>query len=384
MKHSLFDRDIDLALALKRKSVFLLGPRSTGKSHLYKNVLKADRVYDLLDSKTLRRLTSHPELLNQEIQKPGELIIIDEVQKIPEILNEVHRCIEDHQARFLLTGSSARKLKRNHANLLGGRATWLELMPLTWQEISKLKKFDLVRYLNQGGIPRHYLCEPIEIEQELEDYASLYLKEEIKDEAVTRNLEGFSRFLEVMALHSGDELAFEAFASDCHVKTATFKNYIEVLKDTLLGFEVPAFTKTKKRKAITRSKFYLFDVGVTRHLSGSGIVTTKSPLFGKAFEHWIAIELRSWIQYRSKKSKLSYWRSTSQFEVDFILDEIAVEVKSTELVTERMLRGLHALLEEKIIKKAIVISREPRPRKVGSIEILPYTIFLERLWSNQL
>lgn len=375
-----FKRKLDLNTNLNRKSAFLLGPRSLGKSWLHRHTVKANRIYNLLEARELRRLVIQPSLIFEEIQKSGELIVIDEIQKIPDLLNEVHRCIEEKGARFLLTGSSARTLKRSQANLLGGRAAFLELFPLTWSEIDH---FDLVRYLNHGGIPRHYLASDSEIELDLEDYVSLYLKEEIKDEAVTRNLEGFSRFLEIMALHSGDELAIESFASDCGIKAPTFRNYLEVLKDTLIGFEVPAFTKTKNRKAISRSKFFLFDLGVTGYLSHRSKVTEKNPLFGKMFEQWIALELRAALKYHRIQAELRYWRSTSQFEVDFVVgQELAIEVKATERVTERMLSGLNALAEEKMIKSFVVVSRDPRPRKLGQIEILPYEVFLERLWSR--
>ncbi len=259
-----YHRILNLTETLARKSAFLFGPRSSGKTFLYTHTLKPDRCYDLLDRIQLKRLTDRPSLIYEECQKDRELIVIDEVQKIPDLLDEVHRTIEKKGARFLLTGSSARKLKRTQANLLGGRATRLELFPLVSCEIDH---FDLLRYMNHGGIPRHYDTDPKHISSELDDYISLYLKEEIKDEAVTRKLDAFSRFLDVMALNSGEELAIECFASDSQIKPTTFRNYLEVLEDTLLGFKVQPYLATKKRKAITRSKFYLFDVGVTNYLA---------------------------------------------------------------------------------------------------------------------
>ena len=376
-----YDRLLDLKAELSRKSAFLFGPRSSGKTYLYENTLKPNRVYNLLENQTLKRLLVRPSLITEEIQKPGEIIIIDEVQKIPNLLDEVHMAIEKKKAKFLLTGSSARKLKRTQSNLLGGRATKLELFSLTSQEITD---FNLNRYLNHGGIPRHYLTNPSDLQREFDDYTSLYLKEEIFDEAVTRNLEGFSRFLEIMALHSGDELAIEHFASDCAIKASTFRNYIDILKDTLIGFEIPAFSATRKRKAITRSKIFLFDVGITNFLAGRSNLQPKNELYGRAFEHFIAMELRAYLAYRHIHAPLTYWRSTSQFEVDFILGtKVAIEVKATNMVHERMLKGLKALSEEKMIKNFIVISLDPRPRKLDNIEILPWKEFLDQLWQGR-
>ncbi|NDG27267.1 MAG: ATP-binding protein [Proteobacteria bacterium] len=376
-----FKRILELKPLLQRKSTFLLGPRSSGKTYLYEHTLKPARVYDLLERQVFKRLSSRPELLFEECEKPGELVVVDEIQKLPFLLDEVHRTIEKKNTRFLLTGSSARKLKRSQANLLGGRASSAELLPLTYAEIPD---FDLMKYLNHGGIPRHYLCKPDQIEDELDDYTALYLKEEIKDEAITRNLQDFSRFLEIMALHSGDELAIENFASDCQIKPSTFRNYLSVLEDTLVGFQVPPYLASKKRKAITRSKFYLFDVGVTGFLAGRLPLKPKSELFGRSFEHWIALELRGFLKYRRQKLSLCYWRTTSQFEVDFVIgNEVAIEVKAKALVTEKDLKGLKALAEEKQIKRYIVISLDPQKRKLGPFEIYPWETFLKELWSGK-
>ena len=377
-----FPRALSLPELLKAKSAFLFGPRSSGKTVLYESQLKPNRVYDLLSSQTFRRLSQNPSLVFEECLGQGELIVIDEVQKLPEILDEVHRTIQKKKARFLLTGSSARKLKKSEANLLGGRASSLEMFPLTSSEIGNI---DLLRFFRRGGIPRHYLCEENQLSSEMDDYVHLYLKEEILQEAVTRNLEGFSRFLEIMALHSGDELSIESFSSDCAVKGNTFRNYIEVLKDTLIGFEVPAFSQTKKRKAITRSKFFLFDVGLSNHLSGRIVTPHKNEVYGRSMEHFIAMELRSYLKYNKRKEALCYWRSTSQFEVDFLVgDTLAIEVKSTSSVSEHHLRGLRAIGEEKIFKSLICVADVPLERVVEDIKVMPWRIFLEKLWSGEL
>ncbi|MGK5086542.1 AAA family ATPase [Bdellovibrionota bacterium FG-2] len=376
-----FARILDINSTLNRKSTFLFGARSTGKTTLYRETVKPTRSYDLLSAKTLKRLRQNPELIYEECKSAGEIIVVDEVQKIPELLDEIHRTIEEKKARFLLTGSSARKLKRSQPNLLGGRASQLELLPLTTHEIPD---FDLFRYLNHGGIPRHYLTHAEHILNELEDYTSLYLKQEILDEALTRSVDNFTRFLEIMALHTGDELVIENFASDAGIKASTFKNYLEILIDTLVGFEVTPFLSSTKRKAITRSKFFLFDVGVAGFLSDRGIIGPKNPLAGKAFEHFIAMELRAFLTYNRIRKPLEYWRTTSQFEVDFVLGrKLAVEVKVTDHVHERMLKGLRALREEQLVERYVVVSLDPTPRVVDGIEILPWKYFLTKLWGRE-
>jgi len=375
-----YTRLLDLTETLDRKSAFLFGARSAGKTYLYHRTLQPTRVYNLLDRAVLKRLTNRPGLIYEECIGSHELIVIDEVQKIPDLLDEVHRTIEDKGARFLMTGSSARKLKRSQANLLGGRATRLELFPLVSREIPQ---FDLLRFLNHGGIPRHYDIADKHLSAELDDYVSLYLKEEIKDEAVTRQLDAFSRFLDVMALHSGDELAIENFASDCQVKATTFRNYIEVLEDTLIGFKIAPYTHTAKRKAITRSKFFLFDVGITNYLAHRLPIVAKSENFGKSFEHFIALELRAFLAINRLPLDLCYWRSTSQMEVDFIVgDELAIEVKASSMVVERDLKGLKALREEGRVKRYVVVSTDPSRRKLSGVDIMPWSDFLEALWGR--
>jgi predicted AAA+ superfamily ATPase len=377
-----YKRLLDLSQHLTRKSAFLFGARNTGKTSLYQAELKFDRTYNLLEVALLRQLKTNPGLISQQIQKKGELVVIDEIQKIPELLDEVQNCIQTHGTRFLLTGSSARKLKREHANLLGGRASKLELFPLVSAEI---EDFDLLRYLNHGGLPSHYLASKASLDAELDDYVSLYLKEEISDEALTRNLDAFSRFIDIMALHSGDELAIENFASDCAIKATTFRNYLAILTDTLIGFEVTPFLATKKRKAITRSKFFLVDVGVTNYLAKRKNIEFGSEAFGRAFEHFIAQELRAFLSYKRIRDPLSYWRSTSQFEVDFIVgNQMAIEVKASKNIHDQHLKGLRALREEKKVAGFCVVSTEARTRTVDGITIFAYADFLKQLWSGKL
>lgn len=374
-------RTLDLAQLLKSKSFFLFGPRATGKSTLIRAQLPKARLYDLLDASVFRRLLAHPRLLAEENPDPKELIVIDEIQRLPDLLNEVHRLISLEGRKFLLTGSSARKLLHGSSNLMAGRAWRADLYPLTWNEIPN---FDLLRYLNQGGLPEIYLSS--QPREELRAYTSLYLREEIQAESLTRNLQSFSSFLDVIALANGEEINFHSLASDCGVSVGTLKNYVQILDDTLIGFSLPGYTKTKKRKAISRIKHYLFDVGVAGSLAKRGEILPGSELFGRAFEHWIVLEVRAYLGYSRRDEELCYWRSTSKFEVDLIVgNALAIEIKSAELVQDKHLRGLRALKEEKIFKKHIVVSRDSTARATeDGIEILPWAVFLKRLWAGDL
>ena len=291
-------------------------------------------------------------------------------------LDEVHRLIQKNY-RFLLTGSSARKLKKGQSNLLAGRAWQAQLFPLSWIEIPQ---FNLIKYLNQGGLPMVY--DSKDYEEELDSYVSLYLREEIQSEALTRNVQAFAEFLDLIALSNGQEINYESFSRDLQISPRTLKNYIEILNDTLLGFMLPGWTKTKKRKAISRGKYYLFDLGVTNTLCRRGAIKYNSELFGKAFEHFIILEVRSYLSYSRKKLSMHYWRSTSQLEVDLIIgNKIAVEIKSQALIQDKHLRGLRNLKEEQLIKKYIVVSLDKEERTTqDKIQIMPWEIFLKKLW----
>lgn len=309
------------------------------------------------------------------------VVVIDEVQKLPEILDEVHRLIEGKRQRFLLTGSSARKLKRGGANLLAGRAWWAELFPLTSREIPD---FDLLTYLNRGGLPAIYPSD--DSYEELRAYAALYLKEEIQNEALTRKIAQFSEFLELIALSNGEEISYQSIAGDCGVSANSVKNYVQILEDTLLAFQLKAFTKTQKRKAISRSKLYLFDIGVTNSLANRGEIRPASELFGKAFEHFIMMEVRAFLSYARKNVDMYYWRSTSQFEVDLILgDHWAIEIKGATSISDKHLKGIRALKEEGNIKNFAVVSLDQNERKTtDNITVFPWNAFLKRLWNGEL
>lgn len=305
-------------------------------------------------------------------------MVIDEIQRLPLLLNEAHRLIESRGIRFLLTGSSARKLRRGGINLLGGRARIKNLHPLTWKELGD--KFDLARAMACGLLPSIYFSD--EPQADLQAYAGAYLQQEIVSEGAARNVPAFSRFLKVAAQCNATIVNFTNLANDAQVARTTVYEYFEILKDTLVLHELPAWRKTKKRKPFSSSKYYFFDVGVAASLQGRTF-RPGTPEFGEAFETYLMHELLSFTDYLSGET-LGYWRSKSGFEVDFILgDHTAVEVKSKENVSPQDLKSLRALAEEKMLRRYLCVSLEPRPRTVEGIAILPFKSFLEALWAGE-
>jgi predicted AAA+ superfamily ATPase len=372
-------RALDLAKLASRKSLFLFGPRQTGKTALVRHALPEARIYDLLDADVFLTLSRRPAQLGEELGPSDRLVVLDEIQKLPILLDEVHRLIEQRRIRFVLTGSSARKLRRGGVNLLGGRAPSRTLHPFTYRELGSA--FDLTRALDRGLLPAIYFSDSPR--EDLRAYVGTYLKEEIAAEALTRSVPAFSRFLEVAALSHGTMLNFTTVASDAQVPASTVREYFQILEDTLLARTVPAWTKSRSRKAISTAKHYFFDVGVVRHLQHRSGLARRSPEFGEAFESFIFHELSTFIDY-TEPMLLAYWRSTSNFEVDFVLaDTTAIEVKAKEPVGERDLRGLRALKEEALLKHYVVVSLEPRARTVDGIRILPWRQFLDQLWAGE-
>ena len=371
------ERLVDLNVLLKKKSHFLLGPRQTGKTLLIHHTLKNVRVYDLLDSETFLSLSRAPGRIAEELQPQDRIVAIDEIQRLPELLNEVHRLIETRGIRFLLTGSSARKLRRGGINLLGGRARTKYLHPLTYKELNE--HFDLFLAIERGTIPSIYFSD--DPRADLQAYAGSYLQQEILAEGATRNIPAFSRFLRVAALCNATRVNFTNVANDAQVARTTVYEYFEILKDTLLLYELPAWRKSKKRKPLVSSKFYFFDVGVVAALQGREF-RAGTPEFGEALETYLMHELNSFSDYISGEP-LSYWRSTSGFEVDFIIgDHTALEVKAKKNISPNDIKSLRMLAEERKLKRYLCVSMEPRRRKVGNIDILPYKDFLDLLWDK--
>jgi uncharacterized protein len=372
------DRQLDLPALLAQKSHFLLGPRQTGKTFLIRHTLPDARVYDLLDSATFLALSHHPGRIAEETSARDRIVVIDEIQRLPGLLNEVHRLIEARGTRFLLTGSSARKLRRGGVNLLGGRARTKRLHPLTSQELGA--RFDLRRAVSRGLLPSIYFSD--DPRADLEAYAGTYLQEEVVAEGATRNVPAFSRFLSVAALANATIVNFTNLASDAQVARTTVYEYFDILRDTLVLHELPAWRKSTKRKPLVSSKFYFFDVGVLGMLQGREF-RPGSPEYGTGLETYLLHELVCHRDYRSGEP-LSYWRSTSGFEVDFIIgDHTAVELKAKTNVSGTDLKGLRALAEEASFKRLVCASLEPRPRRVDGIEVLPLTRFLQALWAGE-
>jgi predicted AAA+ superfamily ATPase len=323
-------------------------------------------------------LSQDPGRIAQEINPRDRIIVVDEIQRLPVLLNEVHRLIEERGIRFLLTGSSARKLRRGRVNLLGGRARTKYMHPLTYWELGT--QFDLLKAIERGLLPSIYLSE--DPHADLGAYAGSYLQQEVVAEGVTRNVPAFSRFLKVAALCNGTVVNFTNVSNDAQVPRTTVYEYFEILKDTLLLYELPSWRKSKKRKPLTSSKYYFFDVGVVATLQGRQF-RPGTPEFGEAFETYLMHELVSYSDYISGEP-LSYWRSTSGFEVDFILgDHTAVEVKAKGNISAHDLKSLRAFAEEKRLKRYLCVSLEPRKRNLENVTVLPYRDFLEALWSRE-
>ena len=371
-------RYLDARELLKQRSCFLFGPRQTGKSTLIRHQLADVRTYNLLDHTLFIRLSRNPALIREALAPQTAIIVIDEIQKMPALLNEVQLMIEEHGVRFFLTGSSARTLRRKGVNLLGGRARSRVLHPFVSAELGD--HFRLERALEFGLLPSVYFSDaPAE---DLAAYSGDYLKEEVAAEALVRNIGAFSRFLEVAALSHGRMINFAQIASDAQVPASTVREYYGILEDTFIAHEVPAYTETRKRKAVSTSKYYLFDVGLARHLQGRRGLPLGTAEYGEAFESFVLQEIKGFCDYHVLDPP-RYWRSKSQFEVDFVVGELAVEVKAKKAVSHRDLRGLRALREENRLSHYVLVSLEPMARRVDGIDILPWREFLTRLWGGE-
>lgn len=365
------------------ESVFLFGARQTGKTTLLKKQFPNAIYFDLLQTDVLNRFRQRPALLRESLEQANEgtLVIIDEIQQIPELLNEIHWLITNKQIRFILCGSSARKLKRQGVNTLGGRAVPQYLFPFVSCEIPD---FNIDRAVNNGMIPRHYMKEnPTSL---LKAYVGVYLREEIQAESLVRNLTGFSRFLEIAAMTDGEMVNYLNIASDCGVSANTVKEYFQILEDTLVGYMIPAFTKKAKRKVVQSPRFYLFDVGVTNYLLGRTNLRRGTTDYGHAFEHIVIQELVAYLNYTDNPNKLSYWRTYTQVEVDVILGDakVAIEIKSVEEVLPKHLKGLKSFADEHPDCRRIIVSLDRFNRVVDGIEHVYVYDFFKKLWSHDI
>ena len=370
-----------------RRSAFLWGPRKTGKSTYLKTNFPKSLVYDFLQTDLFLDLSRQPWLLRERLLSKNEQsldhpVILDEVQKVPQVLDEVHWLIENKGMRFILCGSSARKLKRGKANLLGGRAWRYEMFPLVSAELEDL---NLLTILNRGMIPEHYTSG--DYIRALKAYTQDYLKEEVFDEGLTRNIPAFSRFFDAMGYSHGELTNYSNIARECGVDSKTVKEYYQILVDTLLGRMIAPFKKRPDRQVISRtSKFYLFDVGVAGSITKRHIEEEKGELFGKAFEHFILMELYAYNSYNELDIEINFWRTKSGLEVDFVLagGEVAIEVKGTSRVDKRGLRHLNTFTEQYSPRKSVVVCNEREERIHGKIQIVPWRKFLHDLWDGEI
>ena len=367
---------------------FLWGPRQTGKTTLLRQRYPNARRVDLLKADEFRRYMANPERLREEIEAagtpPGGQVVIDEIQKAPALLDEVHWLIENRGVHFALCGSSARKVRRGAANLLGGRALRFELRGLTAAEVGD--GFDLTRVLNHGYLPR--MVEATAPARRLDAYGAHYLREEVAAEGLVRNLPAFSGFLNAAALCDGELINFSNVAADCGVSSHTARAYFEILEDTLLGRWLPALRKRAKRRVVRAPKFYFADVGIVNRLARRGVLTPGSELYGKAFENWVFHELSAYIAYREVAVELSYWRLAGGTEVDFVVGDglVAVEAKAGARIANRHLKGLRSFAQDHPeVARRVLVCLEPRPRRTeDGIDVLPAEDFAARLWRGEL
>ena len=365
------------------ESLFLWGARQTGKTTLLKLNFTDSLYVDLLKNDVYLRFKTNPALLREMIlaDERGKLVIIDEIQRIPELLNEIQWLITETNTRFILSGSSPRKIIREGHNLLGGRALRYELYPLVYPEIGD---FELFRALKHGLIPRHYLSEnPGKL---IGAYIGSYLKDEIAAEAKIRNIVSFSQFLEKAAFSNGEIVNYSAIATDCGVSSPTIKEYFQILEDTLIGRFLPSYQKKAKRRVVLAPKFFFFDVGIANFLRKWNLAEPGTEVFGKAFEHFMYQELFAHCRYSDLNYHLAYWRTASGIKVDYILGdaEVAIEVKSVSVIQPRHLKGLGQFREEFNPRKCILVSLDPIARKVGDIDLMHWKSFLEQLWNGMI
>ena len=362
-------------------SIFLFGARQTGKSTILRQQFPKAIYIDLLDTEVKNRLSRRPVLLYETLKDKPEntLVIIDEIPEVPELLNEVHRLISERHIIFILCGSSARKLKRKGKNTLGGRALPVYLYPFVSAEIPD---FNIDHAVSYGMIPSHYLAK--NPQRRLAAYIEVYLKEEIKEEALVRNLDAFQRFLEAAALTDGEMVNNNNIAQDCGVSATTVSAYFDILEDTLIGYRIPAFTKVMKRRLVQAPRFYYFDVGVANHLLHRKELVRGTTDYGHAFEHLVVQEIYAWMHYTHSEETLSYWRTYTGMEVDVVIGDarVAIEIKSAEEVMNRHLKGLKAFGEEHPQSRRIIVSLDKFNRHMGDVECMYVLDFFKLLWSE--
>ena len=364
-------------------SIFIFGARQTGKSTFLRQKFPKSVFVDLLDTSIADRFKRRPSLLYEMLRdkEEGTLVIIDEIPEVPDLLNEVHRLISEKSIVFILCGSSARKLKRKGYNTLGGRAYPVYFFPFVSCEIPD---FDLQHAINYGMLPPHYLAK--NPQRRLSAYIDVYLKEEIKQEALVRNLNAFQRFLEIAALTDGEMVNYNNIAQECGVSANTVVGYFDILEDSLIGFRVPAYTKVVKRRLSQAPRFYYFDVGIANHLLHRKDLVRGTVEYGHAFEHLVVQELRAWLSYNEREEQMNYWRTHTGVEVDVVIGDarVAIEIKSVEEVLPKHIKGLLSFSEDYPESRLLIVSLDPINRRMGNVECVYILDFFKDLWSKGL
>jgi len=367
--------------APKNKSFFLFGPRGTGKTTWLKRNFPKAVYLDLLEAELFNDLLANPQRLENFIPNNfNDWVILDEVQRVPALLNEVHRLIEKRKLKFILTGSSARKLKKRNVNLLAGRALTYHLYPLTSLELKA--DFFLEHALQYGSLPATF--SEGDKKRYLESYVATYLREEVQQEGLTRNLAAFSRFLEAASFSQGQVLNMSEIARECACHRKVVENYFSILQDMMIGDYLPIFSKKAKRRLILHPKFYFFDAGVYRTLRPTGPLDMPSEIEGVALETFVYQEIKALNDYLGLGYSLFYWRTAGQFEVDFVLygqkGIIAIEVKRTKKPSAKHLKGLKMFLQDYPKAKAYFVYLGERTMSDGGVEILPIKEFLQKFY----
>lgn len=370
--------DIIRHITIPDGSFFLFGPRGTGKSTFVKTLIDRDVLYvDFLDPETFRTYSAFPETLIKTVDatKPV-LVIVDEVQKVPSLLDVVHKIMEEKKIRFILTGSGARKLKKGGADLLGGRAAYCTMHPFTAEELGS--SFILEKALQTGLIP--VIERSSDPGKSLSAYVDIYLREEVQAEGLVRNLGAFARFLEIISFSHGAVLNVSNVARECQAARSVVTGYIDILEDLLLAYRLPVFAKRAKRKTAVHPKFYLYDSGLYRRLRQRGPLDIESEIAGPALEGLVGQHLRAWIDYALPEARLYYWRSLAGNEVDFILyggkTFTAIEVKNARVLNPVDYNGLTAFVDDYPEADLILLYRGTLPMKHKNIMVLPVETFL--------
>lgn len=364
----------------QKKSFFLFGPRGIGKTTWIKAKFPRALYFDLLNAEVFNDLLARPHHLSQMIPESwADWVVLDEVQRVPALLHEVHRLIESRHILFAITGSSARRLKRGEVNLLAGRALTSFMYPLTAQELGS--DFSITHALRLGHLPSTF--REHNPERYLESYVTTYLREEVQQEGLTRNLGTFSRFLEVASFSQAQLLNVSAVARECAVHRKVVENYFSILEDLLIAVRIPVFAKKTKRRMTTHSKFFFFDTGVYRTLRPHGPLDTPEDIDGAALETLVFQEVRAMNHYRQYGYEIFFWRTASGQEVDLVLygpkGIIAIEVKRSGRITDEMFKGLNTFLKEYPMARAYFLTGGDRNGWEGKIRVMPVEIFLKNV-----